>query len=362
VVATRSKGHELVVVGLDDAGIDRLRQNGFEIVESHQIGLLGANAARVRAPRTMGRKTALRRASALLPGGSLVVANDVFAAAPFTPESDCLEGCESTTLVEWTPSFGSCATGTAIGMIDTGVDMGHPVLAEAQIVSRQFIAPDASQSSSAHGTAVASVLVGASRDRRIGLLDDVTIYAADAFHESSDGNRADTYSIVRALDWLASEPVKVVNMSLSGPDNALLQKAIRAVQDRNIVIVAAAGNERNTGAGYPARYEGVVAVSGVDHRLRKLRNANTGKHIDFAAPGADIITAQTAEQIGPVRGTSFAAPFVAAAFAVGLNRGGDYASVQALLTASAKDLGNPGHDTTFGWGLIRYTALATRCE
>ena len=66
---------------------------------------------------------------------------------------------------------------------------------------------------------------------------------------------------------------------------------------------------------YPASYPGVIAVTGVDSGDRALREAGRATHLDFAAPGADLVAALPGKGFTPVRGTSFAAPFVAARLA-----------------------------------------------
>ena len=96
--------------------------------------------------------------------------------------------------------------------------------------------------------------------------------------------------IVRAVDWLHSQGVRVVNISLAGPYNKILDRGLEAAAERGMVIVAAAGNE---GAGapprYPAAFDYVIAVTAVDADLRVYRRAGAGDHIDFAAPVPNVV-------------------------------------------------------------------------
>jgi hypothetical protein len=101
----------------------------------------------------------------------------------------------------------------------------------------------------------------------------------------------------------------------------------------------------------------VIAVSAVDNRLRASRLAMHGEHISFAAPGVGVAVAHRRLGTQRVDGSSFAAPFVAAAYAMALTREKDEAQVTRMLAGSAKDLGSPGRDPLYGWGLVQYTGF-----
>jgi subtilisin family serine protease len=105
----------------------------------------------------------------------------------------------------------------------------------------------------------------------------------------------------------------VINISLVGPQNAVVAKAIGAVQRRGIRVVAAVGNDGPAAPPqYPASYPGVLAVTAVDARGHALPEAGKAAHLDFAAPGADMAAALPGQGYARVRGTSFAAPLAAA--------------------------------------------------
>ena len=132
------------------------------------------------------------------------------------------------------------------------------------------------------------------------------------------GNRAagSATAVTRALGWLAGKRPSVINISLVGPANRVVARAISALQARGITIVAAVGNDGPAAPPqYPASYAGVVAVTGVDGKGRALLEAGRAAHLDFAAPGADMAAALPGRGYSRVRGTSFAAPLVAARLA-----------------------------------------------
>jgi hypothetical protein len=93
----------------------------------------------------------------------------------------------------------------------------------------------------------------------------------------------------------------------------------------------------------------VVAVTGVDRRNRILIEAGRGPRIDYAAPAADMVAANTAGGQDPVRGTSFAVPLVAGRLSA-VARGN--AQPIAALDREAADLGAPGPDGIYGRGLV----------
>jgi subtilisin family serine protease len=267
-----------------------------------------------------------------------------------------------TSLVKWSGSNASqCGPAPLIGVIDTGIHVEHDALKGQAIEvlaqpTRRAIAslPD-------HGTAVAALLVGRPDSPTPGLVPAAKIMAVDAFYrDGGTADRTDVTSLVTAIEALAERGVRVINMSLSGPANEVLHKAIAAAQAKGIVIVAAAGNG---GAGaepsYPAAYPGVVAVTAVDHALNVYPRATRGPYVDLAAPGVNVWTASTQSTGSLKTGTSYAVPFVSAAAGVLLASRPDLdmTTVQARLEEATLDLGQPGRDPTFGSGLIQMAGL-----
>jgi subtilisin family serine protease len=152
---------------------------------------------------------------------------------------------------------------------------------------------------------------------------------------------------------MAAEKVRVISISLVGPRNPLLERAIAALSARGTTIVAAVGNDGPAAPpAYPASYAAVVAVTGVDGRDRPLIEAGRALHLDYAAPGAGMRVADAAGRSRTVRGTSFAAPLVAARVAAQVEQGRSGRAVLGALDAEARDLGRKGPDSNFGRGLL----------
>jgi subtilisin family serine protease len=135
----------------------------------------------------------------------------------------------------------------------------------------------------------------------------------------------------------------------------LLEHAIKQLALQNQVMVAAAGNDgANAEPAYPAAWPGVIAVTAVDGRLNVYREANRGDYVELAAPGVDIWAARAGAGGAYYRGTSFAAPYVTAAMAAGQRRGNSSRSGdRQRLRQQARDLGEPGKDPVFGFGLLQ---------
>lgn len=352
---------EIVATGLSPADLDRLVTQGFTLLRTQQIDLLGTTLARLRVPRRVGMRQALQMAARTAPGASFAN-NDLYRRllqAAYRPSGgSCGHRCEAFEITAWTQSIGRCGTDVRIGVVDTAVDLAHPSLRGAHVTLRTVRSPDRSASDTDHGTAIVSLLVGRTDSDVAGIIPDARVLVADAFHGKGQGSSADVYDLIVGIDWLVSEGIGVLNLSLSGPDNDQLQRVIARVQEKGTLVVAASGRpDRSRTSGYPARYAGVIAVSAVDNRLRPSRLAIRGQHIAFAAPGAGIAVAQTPSGVRRVEGTSFAAPFVTAAYAMGLGRKQNGAELTDLLARSAKDLGSPGRDPIYGWGLLQFSAL-----
>nr|WP_246742317.1 S8 family serine peptidase [Microvirga splendida] len=271
-------------------------------------------------------------------------------------------GCEAVSLVGWNPPAATqCGPVPTIGLIDTGIDREHEALRgqSVEIVSGLQLRGKPSQRD--HGTAVAALLVGRSGSSTPGLLPEARILAVDAFYrDGGTADRTDVTTLVMALEALAERNVRVVNMSLSGPPNEVLRKAIAAAQAKGMVIVAAAGNN---GAGaepsYPGAYQGVIAVTAVDKKRDVYRRATQGDYIDLAAPGVDLWVAAPGGGGAAKSGTSYAVPFISAAAAVlhASDASMSPAGLQAALESNTMDLGEPGRDKTFGQGLLQAANL-----
>jgi subtilisin family serine protease len=234
---------------------------------------------------------------------------------------------------------GAAGVGPRIGLIDGGVN----ALRVSGVTAQRAFASEAPVAG-AHGTAVASLLAAAAPGARI--------YAADIYGGAPTGGTSS--ALARAFAWLVEERIPVVNVSLVGPRNRVIEAVISRMSARGHLIIAAVGNDGPAAAPlYPAAYTGVVGVTGVDARGRVLIEAGRGPHVDFAALGVLSAAAQD-EGAARVRGTSYAAPLAAGLLALRLGEV-DASEAEAAVRAlreQARDLGASGRDDVYGYGLV----------
>jgi len=229
----------------------------------------------------------------------------------------------------------------SVGMIDTAV-AAHPALGGARVVSwKQGEGP---QAQTQHGTAVASLMAARG---------SATIYSANIFRGPAAHPFTSIDILAEAMEWMLGQGALVINMSIAGPPNALLEKLVAIAGARGRTIVAAAGNGGPAAPPvYPAALPGVVAVTAVDPALRVYRYANHGRYIAVAAQGVGVLAARAEGGYARFTGTSFAAPLVAAKLARCRTGGGSSAVCTEQLFKAAQDLGVPGIDDTYGHGYI----------
>lgn len=244
--------------------------------------------------------------------------------------------------------------GPAIGVIDTAIAADHPALSGARIVQRDFIGTRPVLTTG-HGTAIASILVQEGA-RLSGVAPQ--LYAANVFFERAPGiDSATTESIVAALGWLIEQDVAVVNMSLTGPPNDLLQVAVERAAGAGAHVVAAVGNNGPVGEPlYPAAYDSVIGVTAVDGSEQAFVYANRGRQVMFAAPGVGVRVADSSGGYAQQDGTSLASAHAAVIIAASMTRlaraGQGPQHVVDRLQRGARDLGPSGIDEVYGYGLI----------
>ena len=289
----------LVALDPDTASLQRAARAGFRIIGEETVAELGLRAVHLAVPRGMSAREGLKRLRRAAP--SLIAEYDhVYepAGGALLPVAASLAAAQG------------AGGGPRIGIVDGGV-ASHPSLAGASIDQHGF---SGSPQATGHGTAVASLLAG-SHGRFRGAARGSSLFVADVYGGSRAAGSAS--AIVRALGWLAGKRPQVINISLVGPSNRLVERAVVALRRRGIPVVAAVGNDGPAAPPqYPASYPGVIAVTGVDARGKALPEAGRASHLDFAAPGADMAAALPGQGYARVRGTSFAAPLAAARLAI----------------------------------------------
>ncbi|MEP6565857.1 MAG: S8 family serine peptidase [Mesorhizobium sp.] len=234
-----------------------------------------------------------------------------------------------------------------IAVIDTGIDDTNPAL--AGVIAEQFDAmPNVPVEKRDHGTSIDGLIAGVGALQ--GMAPGARIYHARAF----EGGKSTMDVILSALDWAADQDVRIINMSFVGPKNDLLGTACRNARALGIVLVAAAGNNGPKAPyGYPAAFDGVIAVTATDAKDGLMPQANRGAYVFISAPGVEMVAPSGAGS-DVVTGTSFAAAIVSGAVANLIHAAPDRSAdeIEKALAETARDLGPKGRDNDFGYGLL----------
>lgn len=347
---------ELLMLAPTQAALNRAAALGLREIERVRTSNLGVSVARLRLPPGLDARSA--RAILAERGAGSFDLHHLYKIAQAAAGARCTgPGCAARELIGWPADSRSCGRGQAIGIVDTAVDVGHPALVGADIRRQAFLAAGREAAPADHGTAVAALLVGQPDSAVPGLVPRARVFVAAPFHTLPSGNAsADTVGLVRSLDWLVGVGVRVIGLSLAGPDNAVLREAVRQVAARGIVVVAAAGNGgRNAPPAYPAAHERVLGVTAISADRRVYWRANQGDYIDYALPGVNVWTTDPAGGARARSGTSYAVPYMVALASQTLAQRS--ASRDALLAGrlgKLADLGDPGRDPVFGFGKPRF--------
>ena len=330
---------EVVAFSPSDAALDKARAAGFVVLRERDLDGLDAKLFVLKAPDGVATRRALKQLRGLDPGGGYDF-NHIY-----TGSGELGAAAPAPSATAPVPTGGV----TRVGLIDGGVDVSHDVFRD--LVIHQHGCSD-KPVPEPHGTAVASLMIGRS-PRFQGAAPGSELYAADVYCGAPTGGSVD--AVAEAFSWLVSEHVPVINVSLVGPANVTLENVVRLVIARGHVIVAAVGNDGPAAPPlYPASYPDVVGVTAVDGHRRVLLEACRGRQVKLSAPGADMSAANPAQSFALVRGTSFAAPIVAGLLAEELHAPDVQGAQRAVadLESHAIDLGAPGLDPVYGFGLV----------
>lgn len=252
--------------------------------------------------------------------------------------------------------------GTWVAVLDNGV-YSHPALREERIGRVDLVNEPLPSSElpehAGHANAVASIIAGNNSDAK-GIAPDATILSVKVMSAEGVG---DVFTLAKGIVESVDRGAKVINMCLgSYGDSFILRDAVSYAQSRGAVLVAATGNEAVEGVTYPARYDGVVAVSAVDANGQHAFFANRGKEVTISAPGVGVTAAWSERDFTGFSGTSAAVPFVSGAIAALLSQSPGMTGSEAvdILVRYADEAGAPGRDDAFGNGILDVGRITQR--
>jgi serine protease len=280
-----------------------------------------------------------------------------------------------------------------VGVVDSGIRFDHPDLGGVTVPGYDFFdndpdptdpgCPMVDASEPSHGTHVAGTVAALTNNGRgiagvtWGGTSALRIMPVRVLGEDPVANRCGrgAYSMIAAgIVHAADQGAKVINLSLSGEADAqILRDAVNYALSREATLIAAAGNQNSGAPRYPAAYPGVIAVAATACNDQRASYSNYGSHIWIAAPGGDvpdcdgdgyqdwILSTWWSPRAGSaywyLRGTSMATPHVAGVAALLISRGiTTPEAIRNRLRDTAVDLGAPGWDPYFGYGLVNAAA------
>ncbi|MFD9856372.1 type VII secretion-associated serine protease mycosin [[Kitasatospora] papulosa] len=273
----------------------------------------------------------------------------------------------------WDQSTGK---GVRVAVIDTGVDVRNPQLAKAVDTGSGINLLDKNLKDDngnkiergkengttdlvGHGTTVAGII--AAREAKgtgfTGLAPDATIIPIQQNDAEGHGT-AET--LASAIRHAVLKNADVINISQDTANavkpTPLLEEAVDAALDKEIVIVASAGNDGlggNVKETYPASYDGVLAVAASDRNNERAAFSQSGEFVGVAAPGVDMISTVPGGGHCADNGTSFSAPYVAGVAALIKAKHKDWTQEQIVAQIEqTAERSIAGHDRLVGWGVV----------
>jgi len=286
----------------------------------------------------------------------------------YTPDVD-VDGPEA-----WDRTLGDPSIGTVI--IDTGVQQDHPDL--HQLAGHDFTSDGGNggpvNSCDIHGTAVAGIS-GSTVDNGLGSAGAAPlawVISARTFQSIVSSQcdlswTADYAWTVDALDWALSIGARVTNNSNRyGVESSIVALKYQQTRDLGMIHFASGGNidpnhPLDHAIWFPAKLLSVNAITAINHDGQRASFSDWGPEAAFTGPGVDLFTTDrtgaagftSGDYVFRISGTSFSSPTIAGVAALLLSEASslDADEVETLLRGSAVDLGAPGWDQYYGWGL-----------
>jgi filamentous hemagglutinin family protein len=361
---TQLKTDEVMVQIRTDLGLDRLRAAvanlGVSILASEDLSILGSTAVRLHIDngRTPAEVIESLAAVQLIAVAQPQYVYNLDQEAPAPAPAARSEGPpgDAAQYVVQKLSLADVhrmvrGTNVPIAVIDSEIDATHPDLEGA--VAQRYDAVGVPDKPHPHGTGMAGA-IGA-HQRLLGTAPAARLLAVHAFSTSAPTAESTTFNILKGINWAVNQGARVINMSFAGPKDPSLERALKVAYDRNIVLIAAAGN---AGPKSPPLYPGadptVIAVTATDVDDKLFAGANRGKYVSVSAPGVDILVPAPESTYQLTTGTSVAAAEVSGIVALLIERNPKLtpADIRRILTLSARRLAPGERDDNFGAGLI----------
>jgi len=201
--------------------------------------------------------------------------------------------------------------GVVVHVLDTGADLDHPDLVENILPGKNFIREGKEpRDDNKHGSHCAGIICAPKNGIGIiGVAPKCKVVPVKVLNKKGSG---DMRVVAKAIRWSVDNGADIISMSLGCPNKVQqVRKAVKYAAKKGVPVFCAAGNAGLTdNIFYPARYPETIAVGSVDEDLGRSDFSNTGKNLDFMAPGGKILSTVPDNWYSVLSGTSMACPFV----------------------------------------------------
>lgn len=264
-------------------------------------------------------------------------------------------------------------SGIKVAILDSGIDYDHPEFSGRYLGGDNFVSIDPDNhdpfddTRHSHGTHVSGIIAAAKDGEGIvGVAPEVEIYAVKVLDGAGFGTVG---ALISGIEYAVEQQVDIINISIDVEIyNQSLEEACRAAYDAGFLLIAAAGNNYGGQVLYPAAFDSVIAVAGVDQDDTASPINAIGPELELVAPGVGIYSTTAGNGYDYLTGTSQACPYVTGIAALlmaspdieDINEDGvvDNKDIRQKLQLTAYDLGETGRDDQYGFGLVNFGAAS----
>ena len=293
-----------------------------KIAQSFFSPVICATVARVTGPPG----STLDQLVTVVPATGIVVPNDVYAnaASELKPAPAVASAADPYAPLQYGLALSGvraarelgAGQGVRVALLDSAPEFAHRDLAPSRI---EAIATELKGKPSVHGTLMAGV-IGAAENNGFGIAglapkaQIVSIPVCTP--KGGAGGQCTIYQMLQGFDRAYDAKAVLVNLSLSGPPNPLLERGVKRLEELGLVVVAAAGNDGREEKRYPAAYPSVIGVGAIDREGKLFATSNRGAWVELYAPGVEVLSTVPGSAFAFGSGTSLAAAHVTGSLAV----------------------------------------------
>jgi len=246
-----------------------------------------------------------------------------------------------------------------IAIVDTGIDYNHEDLIDNYISGgydfvNQDNDPMDDEGHGSHCSGIAAAKID--NNKGIAGISQVGILAEKVLDSSGYGS---SFDVAAGITHAKDNNVDIISMSLgSSYPSSTVETACNNAYNAGVLLIAASGNDYSSQICYPAAYESVIAVGAINNQDKRCGFSNYGENLELMAPGEDIISIRRDGGYIKKDGTSMACPHVSgvASLVKSINYDMSNEEIRQILRDTSEDLGSPGKDIYYGYGLVNARA------